>query len=297
MKSSASTTSPQLRAASSPNRAAPVSAAALIVFREVLEAALIIGIVLAASRGVRGRGLIAAGGILTGALGAVVVAALAGTITEAASGVGQEILNAAILSAAVLMLGWHNVWMSRHGREMAARMKALGSSIAHGRIPAWVLGCAIALAVLREGSEVALFLYGIAAGGEKAGAMLLGSLIGLAAGALVGMLLYAGVLRIPVRHFFTVTGAMILLLSAGLSSQAAGFLVQAGLLPPLGESLWDTSWLLDEGSIVGQFLHILIGYISRPAGIQVLVYVLTLAIVGTLMATVGRTSSASARTS
>lgn len=297
MRSSASTTSPRPRAASSPNRAATVSAAALIVFREVLEAALIIGIVLAASRGVRGRGLIATGGILTGALGAVVVAALAGTITEAASGVGQEILNAAILSAAVLMLGWHNVWMSQHGRGMAARMKALGSSIAHGRIPAWVLGGAIALAVLREGSEVALFLYGIAAGGEKAGAMLLGSLIGLAAGALVGMLLYAGVLRIPVRHFFTVTGAMILLLSAGLASQAAGFLVQAGLLPPLGESLWDTSWLLDEGSIVGQFLHILIGYISRPAGIQVLVYVLTLAIVGTLMATVGRTSSASARTS
>jgi high-affinity iron transporter len=270
-----------------------VSAAALIVFREVLEAALIISIVLAASRGAPARMRIAAGGIVAGTLGAVVVAALAGTITEAASGVGQEILNAAILIAAVAMLGWHNVWMSRHGREMAAHMKALGGEIAQGRIPAWALGSAIALAVLREGSEVALFLYGIAAGGEKASAMLLGSAIGLASGVLVGVSLYAGVLRIPLRHFFAVTSAMILLLCAGLASQAAGFLVQAGLIPALSESLWDTSRVLDEGSIVGQFLHVLIGYVSRPAGIQVLAYVLTLAIIGTLMATVGRTSRTS----
>jgi high-affinity iron transporter len=270
-----------------------VSAAALIVFREVLEAALIMGIVLAASRGVAGRIRIAATGITVGALGAAVVAALADLITEAAAGVGQEILNATILGAAVLLLGWHNVWMSRHGREMAVRMKSLGGDIALGRIPAWTLGGAIALAVLREGSEVALFLYGIAAGGEKTGAMLLGSAIGLVAGAVLGLSLYAGVLRIPLRHFFTVTGAMIVLLCAGLASQAAGFLVQAGLIPALHETLWDTSWLLDEGSIVGQFLHVLVGYVSRPAGVQVLVYALTLIIVGTLTATVGRASRTS----
>jgi high-affinity iron transporter len=296
MKYSANTTSPRPRAASSPNKQ-PVSAAALIVFREVLEAALIIGIVLAASRGVPGSRLIAAGGIAVGALGAVVVAALAGTITEATSGVGQEILNAAILGAAVLMLGWHNVWMSRHGREMATRMKALGNDVVLGRISAWALGGAIALAVLREGSEVALFLYGIAAGGEKTGAMLAGSAIGLVSGILVGVSLYAGVLRVPLRLFFTVTGALILFLCAGLASRAAGFLVQAGLIPALSESLWDTSRLLDEGSIAGQFLHVLIGYVSRPAGIQVLVYVLTLTIIGTLMASVGRTSPVSSRTS
>jgi len=220
-----------------------VSAAALIVFREVLEAALIISIVLAASRGVPARRVIAAGGIVAGVLGAVIVAGLAGAITQAASGAGQEILNASILIAAVAMLGWHNVWMSRHGREMAARVKVLGGQVVQGKTPAWALGGAIALAVLREGSEVALFLYGIAAGGEQASAMLLGSGIGLTSGVLVGISLYAGVLRIPLRHFFTVTSAMILLLCAGLASQAAGFLVQAGLIPPLSESLWDTSWL------------------------------------------------------
>src|SRR4249920_1537526 len=112
MKYSGSTTKPRPKAASSPNKLHTVSAAALIVFREVLEAALIIGIVLAASRGVPGRGTIAAGGILAGAIGAIVVAALAGKIADAMSGIGQEVLNAGILGAAVLMLGWHNVWMS-----------------------------------------------------------------------------------------------------------------------------------------------------------------------------------------
>jgi high-affinity Fe2+/Pb2+ permease len=97
-------------------------ATALIVFREVLEAALIIGIVLAACRGIPRRGLMVSGGITAGLAGAVVVATAAGTIAEAASGMGQEILNACILGAAVLMLGWHNVWMSRHGREIARHM-------------------------------------------------------------------------------------------------------------------------------------------------------------------------------
>ena len=143
-------------------------ATALVVFREALEAALIIGIVLAASRGVRRRGFIAVSGIAAGIVGAIVIAALARQIAEAAAGVGQEILNAAILGTAVLMLGWHNVWMSRHGREMSARMKAVGSGIAAGGLPVWVLGSVIGLAVLREGAEVVLFLYGIAAGGGDA---------------------------------------------------------------------------------------------------------------------------------
>lgn len=263
-------------------------ATALVVFREALEAALIIGIVLAASRGVRRRNFIAMSGIGAGIVGAIVIAALARQIAEAAAGIGQEILNAAILGAAVLMLGWHNVWMSRHGREMSARMKAVGGGIAAGALPIWVLGSVIGLAVLREGAEVVLFLYGIAASGGDAASMTAGGLSGLGVGVLVGTLLYFGILGIPLRHFFTVTGIMILLLAAGLAAQSAGFLVQAGLLQSLGEQLWDTSWLIDESSIAGQFLHALVGYVAQPAGIQVLVYILTILVIGALMFTVGR---------
>ncbi|MEO8133586.1 MAG: FTR1 family protein [Betaproteobacteria bacterium] len=260
-----------------------MSAAALIVFREVLEAALVIGIILAASRGVTNRGLIATSGIAAGLLGSFAVALLVEALAEGASEARAEILNAAILGAAVSMLGWHNVWMRRQGREATAQLQSLSSGITGGRIPSWVLGCAIALVVLREGSETALFLYGIAATGERAGPLFLGSVVGLAGGMTVGLMMYAGVLVIPARHFFNVTGVMILFLCAGLASDAAGHLVQAGTIPPLYDSLWDTSRLLDQGSLIGQCLHALIGYASKPAGVQVLVYLATLAVVGTAM--------------
>ncbi|HKI82084.1 MAG TPA: FTR1 family protein, partial [Pseudodesulfovibrio sp.] len=90
---------------------------AIIVFREVLEASLIISIVLAATKGVDKRGLWVGIGVALGILGAGVTAAFADTIANAVAGVGQELFNAAILFAAVFMLGWHNIWMQRHGRE------------------------------------------------------------------------------------------------------------------------------------------------------------------------------------
>ena len=258
------------------------------MFREVLEAALIIGIVMAASRSVEKRYALVWGGVGAGLVGACIVAALAGEIAGAAEGIGQELLNAAILGAAVVMLGWHNVWMSRHGREMARDLTAVGNRVSLGTLPVWVLGSAVALAVLREGAEVVLFVYGIAAGGAEPLPMLAGGVVGLGAGAAVGTLMYFGLLGIPMRHFFTVTGVLILLLSAGLAAQAAGMLVQAGLVPALGQQLWDTSWLISDHSIAGEMLRTLIGYSARPAGIQVVFYVVTLVVIGGLMKTIGR---------
>ena len=144
-------------------------ATAIIVFREVLEAALIVGIVLAASRGIAHRGAWVAGGIAAGVIGAMLVAAGAETIAAAAAGMGQELFNAAILLAAVAMLGWHNIWMTTHGREMAVAANRLGSEVREGARPLWALALVVGLAVLREGSEVVLFLYGIAATGGGRG--------------------------------------------------------------------------------------------------------------------------------
>lgn len=273
-----------------------MSAAALIVFREVLEAALVVGIILAASRGVANRGLIATSGIAAGLLGSFAVALLVQSLSDGASETGADLLDAAILTAAASMLGWHIVWMRRHGREAAARLQSFGGGVASGNIPAWVLGCAIALVVLREGSEAALFLYGIAATGEKAGPMYLGSVVGLAGGMTIGLMMYAGVLVVPARHFFNVTGVMILFLCAGLASDAADDLVQAGTIPALYDSLWDTSGVVDEGSLIGLFLHALLGYDSQPAGIQVLAYLATLAIIGAAMLAVTRDSRTRPRT-
>ncbi len=261
---------------------------ALIVFREVLEAALIVAIVMGATRGVAHRGRWVAGGIAAGVLGAVVVALFAGSISDAVEGRGQELLNASILLAAVAMLAWHNVWMSAHGRALATQMKQVGHDVSVGSRPLSALALVTMFAVLREGSETVLFLYSLAASGSQGPSLAIGGLLGLATGAVLGVLLYRGLLAIPVGHFFTFTGWLVLLLAAGLAANAAGYLNQAGLVPSLAPQVWDSSHLLSQQSLPGTLLHILVGYNDRPMGIQLVFYVTTLALIWALMRLVGR---------
>jgi high-affinity iron transporter len=171
---------------------------------------------------------------------------------------------------------------------MTRAANRLGEAVRDGSRPLWALTFVVGLAVLREGSEVVLFLYGIAAaGGSGIGAMTIGGALGLAAGVAAGALLYLGLVSIPLRHLFTVTSWLVLLLAAGLASQAAAFLMQANLVPAFGDNLWNTSFILSDESIPGRMLHTLIGYTAQPAGIQVIFYLGTLLLIGGLMRVVG----------
>ena len=263
-------------------------AAAVIMFREVLEASLIIAIVLGASRGLAGRGRWVAGGIGLGLLGASIVAILANVASSVFSGDGQAILNAVILLSAVAMLTWHNVWMNAHSRQLSSEVMAVGSDVQSGQRPLAALLVVTLVAVMREGSEAVLFLWAIATGGEQSLNLVIGGLGGVVVGILLGLLLYLGLLRIPVRHFFSVTSWLILLLASGLAAQAAGFLNQVGLLPALGNRVWNTSNILSQDSLIGQLLHILVGYIARPSGIEVVFYVGTFLSILLLMRTYGK---------
>lgn len=252
-------------------------ATAIIVFREVLEAAILIGIIAAATRSITGRNRWLGAGIVAGLAGSALVAASTDVIAGMVNGIGQELFNASVLGIAVLMLAWHNIWMSSHGAALAAEAKNVGKAIRDGQQELSVLLVVVGLAVLREGSETVLFLYGISTS-QDAGAstLLLGGLTGGLAGITVGYALYAGLLRIPMRWFFTATGMLVLLLAAGMASQAAHFLIQADLLPSLAAPIWDTSALLPMNTIPGMLLHSLIGYDPKPAGMQLIFYVFTL---------------------
>lgn len=247
----------------------------LLVFREVLEAALIVSIVAAATRGVPRRGAWIGSGIALGVLGAGLVALFANGIADAMEGMGQEWFNAIVLFAAVAMIGWHVIWMSKHGRELAMQMKEVGSAVSSGSRPLTALLVVVAIAVLREGSEVVLFGYGLVASGSSASALMLGGALGILAGVAVGFAMYFGLLKIPMKHFFTATNGLLVLLAAGLASEAAGKLVQADALPTLVDTLWDSSWLLSDDSLLGKTLHILVGYTAQPSGIQMAFYAAT----------------------
>jgi high-affinity iron transporter len=265
---------------------------AVIVFREVLEAAIIIGIVAAATRDVPGRSYWIGAGLLLGLLGSALVAGSTSEISELANGIGQELFNAIILGVAVLMLAWHSIWMASHGKELATHARNVGNAIRDGASECSVLLAVVGIAVLREGSETVLFLYGIATSDQVgASALLLGGMIGTLAGVAVGYALYKGLLRIPMRWFFSATGMLVLLLAAGMASQAARYLIQADLIPALINPVWNTSAMLPEKSILGMLLHSLIGYDARPAGMQLVFYIVTVIVITAGMKWVNQSSS------
>ena len=267
-------------------------AALIIVFREVFEAGLIVGIVLAVTSSVPNRNSWIGGGIVAGVLAACLVAAFAGALSQLFAGMGQELFNAAILGIAVMMLTWHNVWMAHHGREMTGELRAVGQAVADGKKSLLALAVVVGVAVLREGSEVALFLYGVAASdGGSASSLMLGGLIGLALGVAICLLTYFGLMRIPPRALFATTTALITLLAAGMAAQAVAFLERANWLSALDTVVWDSAWLLPEKSILGRTMHTLTGYTDQPTEMQLLVYAAVLLMTYMLTRMTGSQSS------
>jgi high-affinity iron transporter len=257
--------------------------ALIIVFREVVEAGLVVGIVLAATRGIARRGWWVSLGVVSGVLGASIVAAFAGAISNAFSGSGQELLNAGVLLIAVVSLTWHNVWMAEHGRELVAELRQVGSDVSAGVKPLTALAVVVFVAVMREGSEIVLFLYGIVVAGTSMISLLTGGLLGLLGGAVMTGLSYFGLIAIPTRYIFQVTSVLLALLAAGMAAQAIRFLQAAGVVTAFQTRLWDTSWLLSDQSIAGRMLHVLVGYTAKPTGLQLLAYLATLAAIALLM--------------
>ena len=258
-------------------------AALIIVFREVIEAGLIVGIVLAVTAGVPRRGRWIVAGIGAGVAGATLVAVFADALSGALVGIGQELFNASILAIAVVMLAWHNIWMARHGRELAAQISEVGEAVAAGSRSLAALAVVVGIAVLREGSEIVLFLYSLTvAGGASMWEMLFGSIAGLLLGCAVSALTFFGLVNIPARYLFGITTTLITFLAAGLAAQSIVFLQQAGLVTAMEGTLWDTSAILSDSSLVGRVLHTLLGYTDQPSGMQVLAYAITLLVIFSL---------------
>jgi len=254
--------------------------ALIIVFREVIEAGIIVGIIMAVTRGIPRSRLFITAGIAGGVAGAALVAAFAGFIADALEGVGQELFNATILGIAVLMLAWHNIWMARHGRELATQMRGVGEEVRSGSRSLAALAIVVGVAVMREGSEVALFLYGLVASSVSSSwDLILGSLLGMVAGCAVTAATYLGLVTIPTRHLFRVTTVLITFLAAGLAAQSALFLQQAGIVTALSNTAWDTSAILSDSSLFGRVLRTLMGYSDQPSMLQVVVYVGTLIVI------------------
>lgn len=249
---------------------------AVIIFREILEIALITGVLLAATHQIPSRLHWILGGMAAGIVGAIGLAIGANWITNAMQGIGQELCQAIILGLAALMIGWTVLWMKRHARAMNQQLRMLGHKVSEGELPLYSLSIVIALAVLREGAEIVLFMHGLLANpGHNVATMVIGGIIGGVAGAAVGTLLYFGLLKFAQKYIFIVTSWLLILLASGLAAQSAGYLIAADILPEIQENVWDSSAWLSEKSFLGQGLHVLIGYMDTPSAMQLLFYGIT----------------------
>ena len=252
----------------------------LIVFRETLEAALFIGIIAAATKSLEGRTRWLVLGVALGAIGSLIIASVMERISNLASGLGQDLLNAIILSTALLMLSWHSIWVTAHAREMSEQARRIGTKVSQGTAALWAVTVAVAMTVLREGAETVFFVAGLVSGStEGIASLVVGAMIGFALGVAVGFAIYRGLGYLNPRRLFSITNVLILLLAGNLASQLAKTLQQADWLSLLNNSAWDTTELLPNDSLLGLFMHGILGYDASPSQLQVLFYLLAITLI------------------
>lgn len=252
---------------------------ATIVFREILEIALILSIVMAAIRELPSRYMLILTGLGLGMTGSALIAFFTDQISSAMDGMGQELFNALILLIAVAFLSWTVIWMKKHARKLSHKIHAMGKHVVTGEKPPYMIIFIVALSTLREGAEIVLFSYGMIASEQYSlSSILTGGLLGLVGGTIIGIMLYMGLLKTAKKHLFTVTSWMLMLLTAGMAAQAAGFLIAADMVPALIPQVWDSSAIIAGNSLLGKTLGVLIGYTPNPTGTELAFYLITLAV-------------------
>ncbi|MSP33988.1 MAG: iron permease [Rickettsiales bacterium] len=251
----------------------------IVVFREILEISLILGILTASTKNIQGRGKWIASGLALGLIASTILAFFTDQISKTFDGLGQDIFNGVLLAATAIMISWTIIWMQKHAKSLSGELKQLSKSIVNGKVPLYSLLFVVLFSTLREGAEIVLFSYSSYIYGVAIDKIISGLFIGLALGLALGITLYLGMLKIFGKYFFIVTTWILIFIASGIMAQAFGFWIRAEIMPALGDPIWDSSNILLETSILGKFFHIFLGYIDRPAGLQVIAYFVNLSLI------------------
>lgn len=248
----------------------------IVVWRESLEATLVVVILLAYLRriGQAGKYRYIYLGVIAALAACVVFARVSAYLEGLFEGAGEEIFQASIIVLAVVVVTTMVIWMHRQAGTLRASLEGQAAlAIEHGQVLS--LALLAALAVFREGCETVLFLWGLAmSSGALTGEMLGAGAAGAAAAVAMGYLLFLGAARINLKMFFEVTAAALLIIAAGMLAEAANKLIGVGMLPPIVGQVWNSAWLLDERGPLGSIAAMLFGYRSRPSLMEVAVYIM-----------------------
>jgi high-affinity iron transporter len=236
----------------------------ILILREVLEAAILVSVLLALSMNMRSTVRWFWWSVLLGILGSIAFAAGQDLITDALDGAGQEVLNAS-LQGFVYVIAVAIIWISANFRGLPKQERALKLAMA----------AAVVCAMIREGSEIYIYIYGFTASQDHRTAVLAGSAIGSGIGLSVGVLVFYALRGMQRDTAKLCCLSMVGLIAAGMISQSAFLLEQAGWLST-GQVLWDSSGVISEQSISGQLLYAVFGYESTPGTVQVSLYVISI---------------------
>jgi len=261
----------------------------IITFREALEAALIVGIILSylvRTKQTEYNNVVYMGvlsGIVASIIGALLFVRLAGGFT----GRAEQIFEGATMLFGALLLTTMILWMrkQRHiALELEQRVRT--ELTENHRLGLFLL---MFVAVLREGIETVIFLG--AASFVSSSNSLIGAATGIVAAILLGCAIFVGSMKINLKRFFNMTGILLILFAAGLVAYGVHELQEAKIIPTLVKHLWDinplvnpdgTYPLLHENGYVGSILKGLFGYNGNPSLLEVLSYVTYLGLVLTL---------------
>jgi high-affinity iron transporter len=173
--------------------------------------------------------------------------------------------------------------MQGYTQKIKNNLGKLAEKITTNNASKTLLVAIVASTIFREGAEIILLVYGISSASLSASEYVIGLVIGSISGFIVGVVIYTGLIKLAGKYIFKVSTILLILIAAGLASEAAGILTSVGVIEMYRETLWDTSWLIDNNSIVGKLLHITVGYDSKPNGMQIIFYLSSIMFTLTMM--------------
>lgn len=249
---------------------------AIVVFRECLEIALLLSIILAVTKPVNNSRVLVILGALIGMVLASIFAIFTRQISTSFGGLGDEIYDSIIILITALMVSLTVVWMQGYAKKIKKDLTKLSDKIKAGTSSQLMLVLVVSGTVLREGAEIILLIYSLSASQTLSGSeYIVGISSGAGGGFLFGYAIYRGMLKYASKYVFKISTILLILISAGLASEAAGILTSSGLINTYTTQVWDSSWLIENSSVIGKILNATFGYDSKPNALQVIFYFAT----------------------
>lgn len=246
----------------------------LLSFREGLEAALIVGVLLGALKklGRQNQQKAIWLGTSTAAALSIVVSVLLNQMGASFEGRAEEIFEGIAMLLAAVILTWVILWMQAQSQFFSKKLEA---DVEHAVLKdsKTALFSLAFLSVFREGIELALFLTAASMSSDNT-QIIIGVILGLSSVIIFAILLFKSLIRLDVSMFFRVTSVILIFFAAGLAAHGIHELNEAGIIPSVIEHVWDINHILDEKSTVGEFLKTLVGYNGNPSLTEVISYIL-----------------------